>query len=274
MGVSPDWLELPSPEEWDGYAKNMCPEPDYRVAYGSDGNIRLMECEWERVADIDWELHLDSLTYLELLLWVGQRPSLIEGMDSACFVNGIFACDATSNDHMAKLNSEIERYTNLRRDNPSFFTDSEYFAVAAMEQADKVISTFEHTQTNGYSFGEEEYSCLMDVIETSSYAISLHQRILHHYQYQQEQADAIQSALRKAISDRSSKAAKARHAPARQTKSYAVKLFSEGSFKSKRQAAQKIAKQVVEYGRSVGHNFTSEFQAIDTIYKWLLNETR
>jgi cytoplasmic iron level regulating protein YaaA (DUF328/UPF0246 family) len=80
----------------------------------------------------------------------------------------------------------------------------------------------------------------------------------------------IDNAVKKSISNKNSKAAKAKHKNSEATKAYAIQLYSGQRFKSIKQAALTISSKVIDYGKSVGFVFSNSYQAIDTIYKWLL----
>lgn len=80
--------------------------------------------------------------------------------------------------------------------------------------------------------------------------------------------------VEKSISERSSKAAKSKHQSNYETKAYAIQAFTKTSCKSVKQAAFKIAPSVINYGKNIGFVFSSDHQAIDTIYKWLLQHKK
>ncbi len=77
-------------------------------------------------------------------------------------------------------------------------------------------------------------------------------------------------AVNATIRNKNSKAAKAKHKNSEITKKYAIKCYSEKNYKSVRQAALNIATDVIKYGNNNGFDFSSDYQAVDTIYKWLL----
>ena len=53
------------------------------------------------------------------------------------------------------------------------------------------------------------------------------------------------------------------------TLKFALQLAREGNYKNNNQAAAAITERVFDFGRAVGFNFSSQFQANSTIYKWL-----
>ena len=81
-------------------------------------------------------------------------------------------------------------------------------------------------------------------------------------------------AVSSTISEQNSKAAKAKHKNSELTKLYAIKCYTDSSYKSVKQAALNISPNVIEYGKKVGFVFSSDYQAIDTIYKWFLNHNK
>lgn len=70
------------------------------------------------------------------------------------------------------------------------------------------------------------------------------------------------------------KGAAARRSVSNEVKAYAIKLFQEGSFKNPNQAADFVANDVIKYGKSIGFEFTTSFQATKTIYKWLTKSNK
>jgi len=76
------------------------------------------------------------------------------------------------------------------------------------------------------------------------------------------------------ISEQNSKAAKAKHKNSEVTKQYAIQCYVESRYKTVKQAALNISPSVIEYGKNVGFVFSSDYQAIDTIYKWLLSHKK
>lgn len=76
-----------------------------------------------------------------------------------------------------------------------------------------------------------------------------------------------------AIREHSSKAgkqgAKTRWGGREKTQCFAIDLMLSCTFKNPNQAASEISEEVIAYGKSVGFNFSNNFQAQKTIYEWL-----
>ena len=63
--------------------------------------------------------------------------------------------------------------------------------------------------------------------------------------------------------------AKERRRASNETKKFAIELMLNGTFKNPTQATSAISNKVIDYGRTVGFNFSCDFQAPKTIYNWL-----
>jgi len=50
---------------------------------------------------------------------------------------------------------------------------------------------------------------------------------------------------------------------------YAIELYSQRKYANPHQAAQLITEQVIQYAQSIGHSFTTAYQATKTINSWL-----
>jgi hypothetical protein len=57
-------------------------------------------------------------------------------------------------------------------------------------------------------------------------------------------------------------------------KKYAISLYSEKTWKSKKDAARKIHNEVKAYGETIGWLWNDDFQAHETIYSWILAHTK
>ncbi|QYK10379.1 hypothetical protein [Shewanella mangrovisoli] len=68
----------------------------------------------------------------------------------------------------------------------------------------------------------------------------------------------------------SSKGQDKRHSKNRLRKDFALKLYSEKPSKNPKQASQRFFKDINQYANSIGHPFTSEYQGIETVYRWFL----
>jgi hypothetical protein len=69
-------------------------------------------------------------------------------------------------------------------------------------------------------------------------------------------------------------AVKMRHKKSQDTKKYAISLYSEKTWKSKKDAARKIHNEVKAYGETIGWLWNDDFQAHETIYSWILAHTK
>ena len=69
-------------------------------------------------------------------------------------------------------------------------------------------------------------------------------------------------------------AAKMRHKKSQDTKRYAISLYKQKAWKSKKDAAKRIHNEVKAYGETIGWLWNDDFQAHDTIYNWILAYTK
>jgi len=80
--------------------------------------------------------------------------------------------------------------------------------------------------------------------------------------------------IREENSKKGKSGSKVRWTPNSLTKDYAIKLMHQGTYKNPSQAADAISLKVINYGKTVGRNFTSDFQSQRTIYNWLLQDLK
>ena len=65
------------------------------------------------------------------------------------------------------------------------------------------------------------------------------------------------------------KAARIRHEPSRQIKTFAQSLYKEKTWKSVRNGAKQILPEVMEYATTIGRPWSCPYQAFETVYSWL-----
>lgn len=108
-------------------------------------------------------------------------------------------------------------------------------------------------------------------------AISLLHKWIQSAWFEEQSIDKVLDEAKAivAIRDHNSKAGKkgalTRWDAKGQTEKYAITLWLNGNFKNANQAIDSITDDVIEHGKSIGHTFTTNFQASKTIYKWLRN---
>jgi hypothetical protein len=84
----------------------------------------------------------------------------------------------------------------------------------------------------------------------------------------------VENSIKLSKSKQSSSAASYRHIRSNKTRVYAIESYSKLQFRSVKQGVVSIANSVIEYGKTVGFHFSNEFQARDTIYKWILDNKK
>lgn len=94
-----------------------------------------------------------------------------------------------------------------------------------------------------------------------------------HYQNLQTEITKNQGAI-EAAKFHSRKGEQSRHAKNRQRKDYAISLYRKKPYQNPSQARAAHYGAIEDYANSIGHPFSSEYQGMQTVYKWFLEEKR
>ncbi|QYJ95075.1 hypothetical protein [Shewanella spartinae] len=72
----------------------------------------------------------------------------------------------------------------------------------------------------------------------------------------------------------SKKGEPSRHSKNRQRKDYAISLYRKKSYQNPSQARITLYTAIAAYAKDINHPFSSEYQGMQTVYKWFLEEER
>jgi hypothetical protein len=77
-----------------------------------------------------------------------------------------------------------------------------------------------------------------------------------------------------AASQHSKKGQQTRHIKNNLRREFALGLYRAKSYKNPKQATEKYFPKINQYAKEIEHQFTSDYQGFQTVYRWFLNENR
>ncbi|GGQ13482.1 hypothetical protein [Shewanella litoralis] len=75
-------------------------------------------------------------------------------------------------------------------------------------------------------------------------------------------------------SQNSKKGQQTRHMKNNLRREFALNLYRTKPYKNPKQATEKYFPKINQYANEIGHQFTSEYQGFQTVYRWFLSENR
>ena len=210
----------------------------------------------------------DEESLAKALSKVDDSQSILETeqLEGADIFNSLF--ESIAADPCDDIN-EIRRFANAQNLHEAFGDEGGIEALAILNHISEESAELIHAAIACQIAGMPKQAKLLFQMFTRRQFVDANES----YQSLQTEVTKHKGAIEVA-SQHSKKGKQTRHMKNNLRREFALSLYRNKSYKNPKQATEKYFPKINQYANEIEHQFTSEYQGFQTVYRWFLSENR